>query len=151
MKRDQWEFPYPADMIMHAAQNKLRWHTARLEVWVRTQKVLEDKIQQEGIVIDRGAEPESMSYSNKHMGGPQIRIDDVLVHHHRQATNKITEHKNRVDSFKTWIEILGSQGKSAYPMRHDDWMFFFGHQEQDMDQEEQRAATAKAAPELRSA
>lgn len=124
MRRSVWEFPYTADKLCVAAKKKMDFHNKRLEVWQKAQDETKTKIKAEGIEIDEGVNIMESSYSNRRQG-PGVRIDDQLLSHLNEATQKIVEHREKVKEYSGWVEVLSSQGQASFTLHHDDWLFFF--------------------------
>lgn len=121
MKRTAWEFPYTADKLLEAATLKNAFHTERLTWWEEKKKEVMEKIKSEGLEIDESV---AVRYSNSGRR-TSVQVRDDLLRDLNECTQKTEEHKNKVKDYSGWIEVLASQGQSAFPLHQEDWLFFF--------------------------
>lgn len=130
MNRTHWKFSYPADKLLAAATAKHSWHTARLKWWTDKQKEIKEKIKAEGIEIDESVafDPQGAhthSY-NSSFRGPAVSIRDDLVRDLTECNGKMHEHRTKINDYDAWMQVLASQGQTAFELNQDDWLFFYG-------------------------
>lgn len=128
MNRHSWKFSYQADKLLEAAMIKKSWHDGRLKWWAEKRDETKETIKAEGIEIDESvAFGSDAFYSNKggHRGSA-VSIRNDLVNDLTECVNKVTEHQEKMKDYDAWVQVLGSQGQTAFELNQDDWLFFFG-------------------------
>lgn len=133
MNRTAWKFSYTADKLLEAAKIKREYHESRLKWWLDKQEEIKTKIKEEGIEID-----ESLAFDHAKDGrlgtasnnfnyrGPVASIRNDLLTDLNETVNKAAEHRGKLRDYKSWEQVLASQGQAAFDLNQDDWLFFFG-------------------------
>lgn len=120
-KRDEWEFEYTARDIAKAAVVKLNYHHERLEWWTGRQAEVMEEIRARGIQVHEG-----QSRTNTNSGyGPSVTVDTQLQRDLAEATEKITEHKQKVAAYDGWVQTLEANAEARLKLKHDDYLYFF--------------------------
>lgn len=132
MKRNVWDFPYPADKLVEAAKAKRDLAQSRIDFWSKKKDETMAAIRERGLTVD-----ESLAIDEKSFGasvalnnftqyrGPTVSIDDKLLRDLNECVTKLGEHRRKKLDYNGWIEVLGSQGQATFNLNHDDWLFFF--------------------------
>ncbi len=125
--RNLWKFSYTADRLLAAAMAKKTWHAGRLEWWTQKRDEVKESIRADGIEIDESVADgtEGYKFSSSHRA-PSVNIRNDLVTDLNECTAKITEHRNRIKEYDSWVQVLESQGQSSLELNQADWLFFFG-------------------------
>lgn len=127
MNRDEWKFAYTAEKLLEAATAKKTFHEGRLTWWTDKQKEVEATIRSEGIEIDESVAIGTSNYANSFTGrGANVTIRNDLVRDLQECVSKAQEHREKVRGYDAWIQVLASQGRAAFDLHQDDWLFFFG-------------------------
>src|SRR5688572_14342564 len=133
VKREKWKFDYTAKVLAAAAQMKKEWHDSRLAFWEERQKVVEEKIQKEGVKIDRSqllriannAAQGFASVSN-YSRQPTVEIDEEMIRDLNECLEKVKGHRNHADNYQGWLQLFRSLAPEAIlKLNHDDYLYFF--------------------------
>lgn len=122
MNRKTWEFPYPADKLLAAAQAKFDHHHGRQHWWQYKRDEVMAKIKEGGIEIDESV---AAPFTGKSYRDPSVQLDVGLVRDMDECLAKVREHRDKATEYDGWVQVLGSQGQTMLPLHVDDWLFFF--------------------------
>lgn len=126
--RLEWKFSYTADKLLEAATNKKHWHEGRLAWWAKKRDETKDTIKADGIEIDESVAFGTDTYiSNKSAHrNSQVSIRNDLVKDLQECLAKVNEHQVKVKDYDAWMQVLSTQGQTAFDLNQYDWLFFFG-------------------------
>lgn len=122
MNRQNWKFPYTAEVLCEAARKKVDYHKSRVTWWTDKQAETLAKIKESGIEVDTSL---ANLVSNTYSRGMSVSINDVLQRDMQECVGKIVEHRAKVEDYSAWVEVLESQGKAHFDLHQEDWLFFF--------------------------
>lgn len=126
MKRDEWEFPYSANSLNEAAVKKALYHSERQNWWSAKKSQVLDLIRSEGITIDESLAGTDVGKLSNYTRLPNVTIKEDLRRDLDECIQKEKEHRNKVEGYNAWMEVLSSQGSTMLPLNQDDWLYFFG-------------------------
>jgi hypothetical protein len=124
--RTTWKVKTAAANVYVAAQEKLAYHQGRLQVWEAARDETINKIKSNGVVIDESVlnDMGSSTYSNSGRQ-PGVSVNTELVRDLNEANQKITEHKDKVRAFDSWVQFLSS-ATGDLELTLSDYLYFFG-------------------------
>jgi len=127
MGRNDWKFEYTAIKLAEAVQNKVNWHTERLEWWKNKKNKVFSTIRQEGIEIDEKISLEFKSPKSRDWDqGAQVMVRNDLQKDLDECMEKLKAHTRRLNEYIGWQQILNANLESHQFLDIDDWLFFFG-------------------------
>lgn len=126
--RSEWEFTYTARNLMTAAQAQRDHRLSRLKAWETKKAEVMAKVKETGLTIDESMAESMMNYQTTALGGrgAQIMVDTSLQRDLSECVGKINEHRAAAKEYDAWVQVLEANPESRLPLKHDDWMFFFG-------------------------
>lgn len=131
-QRDQWEFNYTIKQVLVGATTKKAFHEGRLQWWRNKKEETIAAIKSDGLEVDDSIvnEMSKTGYlsNNTFAGrGPTVTIKDEYLRDLSECSSKISEHEGKIKAYDAWMQVLTDQKESdTLPLRHDDWMYFFG-------------------------
>lgn len=120
-----WEFPYKADVVAKAANEKALHHLERREWWAVKKIETVAKIKDGGIEIEESVAG-SGYVTTGYARNAQVNVSAELTRDLQECITKIKQHHEMTETYLGWIEVLQSQGDKELQLDHEDWMFFFG-------------------------
>lgn len=126
--RSEWEFQYAARNLAKAATEQRDHRLSRLKVWEGKKAEVMAKVKESGLTIDESMAESLMNYQTTALGGrgAQIMVDSTLQRDLSECVQKINEHREAAKEYDAWVQVLEANPESRLPLKHDDWMFFFG-------------------------
>lgn len=125
--RQQWLYKYPVCDLLNAAKRKHEHHVSRLKWWMeKRQEVFNAIRSDDGLQISESlvAQYAKTGYLSS---GPEVTINPELKKQLGECTDKISIHKNLVDDYAGYVDLLNSRPpQEQFDLQIDDWKFFFG-------------------------
>ena len=124
--RTSWKIKMPAANVYVAAQEKLEFHKERLAIWEEARSATIETIKSNGVVIEESVLNDfgTSTYSNSGRQ-PGVSVNSELVRDLNEANTKITEHKDKVRAFDSWVQFLSS-ATGDLELTLSDYLYFFG-------------------------
>jgi len=127
MLRNEWKFEYAASKLAEASQNKIDWHTERLNWWKTKKDEVFTTIRSEGLEVDekisaRFNNPKSRDWE----GGAQVMIRNDLQKDLDECLEKLQSHTKCLNDYKGWHQVLIANPENRLSLDIADWLFFFG-------------------------
>lgn len=113
-------FPVDRADIRRAIDRKIAHHNTRLAHWRREVEARDAKLRAEGVTVDTDDRTTSMT-SGYHS---DVSVDQKLVAAVREAQNKVSEHRNLVQSYSQWAATFDREPSEPLQLTHEDLVFF---------------------------
>lgn len=126
MKRDEWEFPYGAEILNDAATKKNAHHFERQKWWENKKQEVMTTIKSEGIEIDESLAGEYVGKMSNYSRGTTVMVRNDLQKDLDECVAKIKEHRNKAEGYAAWTEVLSVQKGMVFNLHQEDWLYFFG-------------------------
>lgn len=120
-KRTHWAFNYKAHEVLAGAKIKQAFHQERLAFWQQKHGEVKGKIKEDGIDFEE-------SLSNMHSNSYRqtgVSVRDDLMRDLQECNQRVSVHRDKIDGYEAWIEVLSSQGAASLELTQDDWLYFF--------------------------
>ena len=124
--RTTWKVKTAAANVYVAAQEKLEFHKDRLKIWEEARSATIETIKSNGVVIEESV-LNDFGATSTYNGGrqPGVSVNTELVRDLNEANQKITEHKDKVRAFDSWVQFLSS-ATGDLELTLSDYLYFFG-------------------------
>jgi hypothetical protein len=114
MKRDAWEFEHAAAKLAEAAEGKKLHHLGRLDWWEGKKAEVMASIREKGISVHESVAVASRAYSSALPGASaRIMVDATLQRDLDECTNKVGDHRRKVELYDGWAQVLLGGSSSA--------------------------------------
>jgi len=100
--RSHWRFQYPVKLIAKAAQERVAYHSDRVQWWENQRDEAEKAIKNTGIQVRQ----------HQFTGGKDVEIviDPTLAKRLAECNDKVEGHRTSRESFECWERILTRSG-----------------------------------------
>lgn len=120
--RSEWKFTFSTEVVLAAADAKVRYHQGRLMHWEAELEQAENDLRANGFDI-RSAVNLTPSTSNSYREQPVL--DQTKVQRVRECDTKAAEHRGMVAEFGTWVRALqANPGPISLQLTISDMQFF---------------------------
>lgn len=125
MKRAQWKFSYPADVLANAAASQAAHRQERVAWWQKKREEVMDKIRSSGVEV---TESLAQQYANSTVAGfgPTVSVRGDLQKKLQECHTKIQAHEAAAREYDGWVQVLTANTGASMTLHHDDWLYFFG-------------------------
>lgn len=126
MNRDDWEFDYTASSLAKAAEGQRDYRQTRVVAWEKKKAEVMKRIREGGITVHESVAAGMANYTTSHQEGAQVMVDSTLQRDLNECVAKIRTHREAVQEYDAWAQVLNANPESRLKLKHDDWQFFFG-------------------------
>lgn len=126
MLRNEWKFDYTAGKLAAATQDKITFHTDRLDFWKKKREEVLATIRSEGIEVDEKIvlgfrNPKSRDWER----GGQVMVRNDLQKDLEEVYDKLHWHTEKLGQYEAWEQVLSANQESRLQLDVEDWQFFF--------------------------
>lgn len=139
MERQGWKFEFAASKLAEAAQAKIDWHTERIESLKNAINGEDDQDvefkEPSYVEVDKMSSEELSELMERRNEHSRKNLDSMLEkmrnidsenRRNEERRKEIKVYMQLINEYRTWHQILSASLQAQLILDIDDWLFFFG-------------------------